>query len=141
MEVCKFKDRIYGNLSGQLFVWESEWDSFRPIQSIGWNGKELVAIDTIYKIDIFSPWYGYGSSEMKELCKRLTDITELNVPESGNIQWMKGEWWKDRQCSFAFACSPKTTDSWRRYVSYTNSRARTLRRHSENRATKRLLPK
>jgi len=141
MELVKFKGTLYGKLQTQLFIWEAAWDSFRPIECIGWNGKELVGVDTKYKEDIFSPWYGYGSPEMKELCRRLTDITELNVPESDSIPWIKGEWWRDRQCTFAFECSSKSVQSWKRYIGYINSRCRTLRRHHDNRATKRLLPK
>lgn len=139
MELAKFKGTLYGKLQTQLFIWEAEWDSFRPIERIAWNGQELVAIDTKYKQDIFDPWYGYGSSEMKQLCRKLTDITELDVPES--IPWLKGEWWRDRECSFAFECSSRSVQSWKKYVSFLNSRPRTLRRHRENRATKRLVPK
>ena len=139
MELINFKGTLYGKVDSQLFVWESSWDSFRPIEHIGWNGKELIAVDTKYKEDIFSPWYGYGSSEMKEVCRRLTDITELSVPESDSIPWLKGEWWRDRNCTFAFECSPKTVQSWKRYIGYMNSRAKTLRRHIHSRKTKRAL--
>lgn len=139
MEVVKFKGNIYGKLQTQLFIWEPEWDSFRPIEKLGWNGKEIVAVDTKYKQDIFSPWYGYGSSEMKQLCRRLTDITELDVTESGNIPWMKDEWWRDRYCSFAFGCSSKSIQSWKKYLSYTNSKHKTLRKHHDCRKTRRLI--
>jgi len=140
MELVKFKGALYGKLGNQLFIWEPSWDSFRPITGIGWDGKKLVPIDKWYKENIFCPWYGYGTAEMKKLCQRLTDITELNVPE-GPIPWLKGKWWRDRNCTFAFDCSSKSADSWRRYIAYTDSRARTLRRHHDRRATKRLVPK
>ena len=141
MELIKFKGTLYGKLETQLFVWEADWDSFRPIENIAWNGKELVVIDRKYKDDIFSPHYGYGSPEMRKLCQRLTEITELNVPESNTMPWMKGEWWKDRPCTLAFECSSRSVQSWKRYVAYMNSRTRTLRKHRESRATKRLVPK
>jgi hypothetical protein len=141
MELINFKGTLYGKLETQLFIWEAEWDSFRPLERIGWNGKEIIGVDTKYKQDIFDPYYGYGSPEMKQLCRRLTDITELNVPESGNIPWLKGEFWRDRNCSFAFECSPKSVQSWKKYIGYMNSRAKTLRRHNHSRATKRLLLK
>ena len=137
MELTKFKGILYGKLSGQQFIWDSEWDSFRPIELLGWTGKEIVAIDKKYKQDIFDPYYGYGSPEMKQLCRRLTDITELDVPESG-IE-LKEEWWRDRFCSFAFECSPKDTNSWKRYIQYSNSRAKTLRKHHNCRKTKRTI--
>jgi hypothetical protein len=138
MELAKFKGTLYGKVNSQLFIWEESWDSFRPIENIGWNGKELVAVDTKYKTDIFDPYYGYGSAEMKEVCKRLTEITELNVPES-SIPWLKGEWWRDRNCTFAFECSPKTVESWKKYITYMNSRAKTLRKMPSKHVTRRKL--
>jgi hypothetical protein len=39
------------------------------LNPLGWNGKEIVAVDKKYKQDIFDPWYGYGSAEMKQLCR------------------------------------------------------------------------
>ena len=139
MELIHFKGIIYGKLETQLFVWEAAWDSFRPIESIGWNGKEIIGVDTKYKQDIFDPYYGYGSLEMKQLCRRLTDITELDVPESGNISWLKGEFWRDRNCSFAFECSSRSIESWKKYIGYMNSRAKTLRKIPGNRITRRKL--
>lgn len=138
MELINFKGTLYGKLENQLFVWEAAWDSFRPIESIGWNGKEMIGVDTKYKQDIFDPYYGYGSPEMKQLCRRLTDITELNAPESP-ISWLKGEFWRDRNCSFAFECSPRSIQSWKKYIGYMNSRAKTLRKVPGNRITRRKL--
>jgi hypothetical protein len=138
MELVNFKGTLYGKVNSQLFVWEPAWDSFRPIERIGWNGKELIAVDTKYKEDIFSRWYGYGSAEMKEVCRRLTDITELNVPESP-IPWLKGEFWRDRFCEFAFECSSRSVQSWKKYIGYMNSRAKTLRKHKESRHTRRVI--
>ncbi len=136
MELAKFKGTLYGKLNTQLFVWEAEWDSFRPIEHIGWNGKEIVPVDTKYKQDIFDPYYGYGSPEMKQLCRKLTDTTELDVPES-SIPWLKGEFWRDRNCTFAFECSSRSVESWKKYIGYMNSRAKTLRKHFQSRKTKR----
>ena len=138
MELINFKGTLYGKLENQLFVWEAAWDSFRPIESIGWNGKEMIGVDTKYKQDIFDPYYGYGSPEMKQLCRRLTDITELNAPESP-ILWLKGEFWRDRNCSFAFECSSRSIQSWKKYIGYMNSRAKTLRKVPGNRITRRKL--
>lgn len=138
MEVINFKGTLYGKLENQLFVWEAAWDSFRPIESIGWNGKEIIGVDTKYKQDIFDPYYGYGSPEMKQLCRRLTDITELDVPES-TIPWLKGEFWRDRNCAFAFECSSRSVHSWKKYIGYMNSRAKTLRKIPGNRITRRKL--
>jgi len=141
MELTNFKGTIYGKLKYQLFVWDSGWESFRPIEKIGWNGSAIVAVDSKYKTDLFSPWYGYGSSDMKQLCKHLTETTELDVPESAFIPWLSGEWWRDRNCSFASDCTPRSAASWSKYLKYMNMKSKTLRRHVDNRATKRLVPK
>jgi hypothetical protein len=139
MELCKFKETIYGKLANQYFVWDSGWESFRPIERIGWDGSKITFRDHKYKKDLFDPFYGYGSLEMKELCKKLTETIELDIPER-DIPWFS-VWWRDRKCDFTSECVPKTPESWIKYLRYTNSKARTLRKHRENRATKRLLPK
>lgn len=147
MELITFHDRIYGKLSGQLYTFETTWDSFRPINGIGWNGKLLVPIDDQYKTDLFSPDYGYGN--LKSECKRLTQETELS--ETKEIQdpiqlwrWY-GEknvkWWRDRPCVFVAQCVSRESDSWKKYLKYLEVRAKTLRRPHHGRATKRLLPK
>jgi len=140
MELCKFKGVLYGKLDRQLFVWESEWDSFRPIEKIAWDGSKIITID-IYRKDIFHPFYGFGSSEMKELCKKLTETTELGIPESDSLPWIENEWFRDRKCTFAYTCTPRNTVSWTRYIKYLNSKPKTLRRHSDSRKTRRLVPR
>lgn len=141
MELCKFKGVIYGKIKTQLFVWESEWDSFRPVEKIAWDGSKIVVVDQRYKKDLFDPFYGFGSAEMKKACKKLTDVTELGIAESSTMPWMTTEWWRDRKCTFANECTPRTPDSWIRYIKYQNSKPRTLRKHQETRATRRLVPK
>jgi len=140
MELCKFKGVLYGKLDKQLFVWESEWDSFRPIEKIAWDGSKIITTD-LFRKDIFHPLYGFGSAEMKELCKTLTETTELGIPESKWLPWMDEEWFRDRRCTFAYPCTPKNTNSWAKYVKYINSNPKTLRRHVECRKTKRLVPR
>ena len=135
MELVKFKGALYGKLKTQLFVWEPEWDSFRPVEKIAWNGKNIVAVDSLYKQDIFDPYYGYGSPEMKQLCRKLTDSTELEAPEK--VPWFT-EWWKDRYCNFTDCC-PRDTKSWKRFIEYTGSRAKTLRKRIETKKTKRVI--
>jgi hypothetical protein len=137
MELAKFKGNLYGKLKTQLFIWEAAWDSFRPVESIAWNGREIVVIDSIYKEDIFDPYYGYGSPEMKLLCRRLTDITELDGPEK--VPWFT-EWWRDRYCNFT-ECCPRDTGSWKKFIAYTGSRVKTLRVPRSSRATRRSFAK
>ena len=147
MELITFHDRIYGKLSGQLYTFETTWDSFRPINGIGWDGRLLVPIDSEYKMDLFSNDYGYGNLKLE--CKRLTQETELS--ETKNIgdpiqlwRWYSEKnvkWWRDRPCVFATQCVSRDSDSWKKYLKYLEVRAKTLRRSYHGRATKRLVPK
>lgn len=147
--ICLFQDRYYGKLDSHLFVFEPLWDSFRPIEKVGWNGSKFEIIDDKFKIDLFSKTYGYGSLEMKALCRRLSEIVELSYANeiTDPIVFWKWcnesnvKWWKDRPCVFAYPCSTRDTDSWKRYVSYIQSRPKTLRNIQRMKMTKRLLPK
>jgi hypothetical protein len=136
MELINFRGTLYGKIERQFFVWEPSWDTFRPT-SLGWDGSKITYNDTKYK-DFFSPYYGFGSAEMKEFCQTLkySEVPESEIPQS----WLT-EWWRDRKAEFICSCVSRSPQSWSNYIKYTNSRARTLRKHIHNRATKRLLPK
>jgi len=140
MELCKFKGTVYGKIAKQFFIFESEWDSFRPVERIAWDGTKIIIVDQVYKKDIFHSSYGFGSPEMKAACKKLTEITELGIPESESLPWLDTEWFRDRKCTFAYDCTPRTPDSWARYIRYQNSKPRTLRKYHHSRKTKRLVP-
>ena len=149
MELIKFHDRVYGKWNGKLYTFETTWDSFRPISGIGWNGRLLVPIDSEYKTDLFSPDYGYGGIEMKAECRRLTQETELSdakeIKDPIQLWRWYGEtnvkWWRDRPCVFLSSCVSRDMESWKQYLTYLQSRPKTLRRPFHGRATKRLLPK
>ena len=149
MELILFQDRIYGKLNKKLYTFETTWDSFRPISGIGWNGKQLVPIDADYKVDLFSPVYGYGSLEEKSHCRTLTEQTDLSKPtemkDPISLWRWYGEtnvkWWRDRPCVFCDPCVSREPSSWKHYLKYLESRAKTLRKPFHGRATKRLLPK
>lgn len=140
MELVKFRDQIYGKYKTQLFVWESSWDSFRPIETIVWNGKQITVVEK-YK-DLFSPWYGFGSPEMKEACKKLTEITELSTAKEVDIfEWLnQGEWWRDRKCNL-LPCVSRSPQEWKKYLLYLNTKPKTLKQKFKHRATKRLIAK
>ena len=147
MELLSFHDRIYGKYNGQLFTFESTWDSFRPILGIGWNGKIMAPIEG-YKSNLLDPFYGYGSMEIKSLCRKLTNETELEAKEVKDpiyIWRWYGEknmkWWRDRPCVFTSECVERDPVSWKKYLHYLEVRAKTLRRPFKGRATKRLVPK
>jgi hypothetical protein len=136
MELRKHQGIIYGKLQDHLFQWDSAWETFRPVHEIVWDGR-FISIPK-YTSDIFDPNYGFGSPEMKQLCRRLTETTELDSAEE-KIPWVAGEWFKDRLVPF-HPCVPRTVQGWKNYISYTGGSQKTLRRQRLH-ATKRLMPK
>jgi hypothetical protein len=138
MDLIKFKGILYGKLDNQFFIWDSSWETFRPVEKIAWNGSKVIVIDSKYKSDIFDPYYGFGSREMNLKCLNLSQTTDLEIPENTDIKWLTEEWWRDRRCNFS-PCAEKDVTSWRRYLKYTNAKHRTIRIHTKNRATKRLI--
>ena len=147
MDLISFHERLYGKYQGKLYLYEPTWDSFRPISGIAWNGKTFVPIE-VHKTNLFSDTYGYGSYDEKELCKRLLEQTELSefreLKEPIAIWRWYGEknisWWKDRPCVF-LPCVAKDNESWKFYLKYLNTRAKTLRRPFVGKFTRRLVPK
>lgn len=145
MEVCTFHTRTYGKLNQTLFVFEPTWDSFRPIKKVGWDGKKF-STDELFKSNLFSPHYGFESIEQKEMCRKLTEETELGGREiTDPTEFWKWAgltsvtWFRDRPCVFLTECSPK---NWHEYLKYTGSRAKTLRRRiPSGRVTRRLIRK
>lgn len=146
MELRIFQDRIYGKANNQLFVFESVWDSFRPIERVAWNGDKFEIIDTKFKPDLFDENYGYGSLVMKAECRKysneadLENVTEIKDP----VEFWKwsgekeAKWWNDRAIVFANPCVPRDIESWKKYLHYLNVRAKTLRQPLKGRITRRL---
>jgi hypothetical protein len=149
MELREFQDRIYAKKDGQLYVFESVWDSFRPIERVAWDGERYAILDSKYKLDLFDENYGYGTLAMKATCRQLTQEAELDevkeIKEPLEFWKWSGEttakWWFDRACVFASPCVPKDIDEWKKHLNYTQSRAKTIRRPLGGRMTKRLVPK
>jgi hypothetical protein len=149
MELCIFHGNTYGKKDGQLFVFESTWDSFRPIKKVAWNGESYTIIDDEYKTDLFDEYYGYGSLVMKARCRELSQITELEEAKeiSDPLTFWKwcgekdAKWWLDRACVFTNSCVPKDNNSWKKYLKYLQTKPKTLRRPLKGRMTRRLVPK
>lgn len=145
MDVCVFYTRTYGKYSGQLFVFEPTWDSFRPITKVGWDGKKF-STDEPFKTNLFSPHYGFESPEQKTLCRQLAETTELDGREIKDPtefwKWAgltSASWFRDRPCVFLTECVPR---NWHNYVKYLGSRGKTLRRRiPSGRVTRRLIRK
>ena len=152
MELCEFRERIYGRHKNTLFVFESSWDAFRPIEFVGWDGRELREVDALYKQDLFSACYGYGTPGMKRICDHFTKTVELGerkqITDVATFwKWcgtQNAVWWRDRPCVFTSNCVPRTPDCWKRYVHHLHSKPKTLRKNLSYRLTKRvksLVPK
>jgi hypothetical protein len=147
MELRTFHDTIYGKYKGQLFVFESTWESFRPIVSVGWDGSQFKAISK-FTSNLFDPYYGFGSHEMFLACKKLIQETELSesIEIKDPIQFWRWynetnvKWWKDRPVVFVNPCIPNNTQSWKHYLKYLETRAKTVRRPYKGRSTRRLMP-
>jgi hypothetical protein len=149
MELCVFHSNIYGKKDGQLFVFEPTWDSFRPIEKVGWDGVKYSVVDSKYKTDIFDQNYGYGSLQMKALCRQLSQTTELE--EAKEItepvafwKWCgesEAKWFYDRACVFSNPCVERNSNGWKKYLYYLNVRAKTLKNTVRGRITRRLVPR
>jgi hypothetical protein len=142
MELVRFRENIYGRLQNQLFLWEPTWDSFRPFERYAWNGSSFEHV--FIRTDIWDPFYGYGSSEMMHLCKKLLEETELETATDVSTfdafwTWCRTptEWLRDRRCAFT-SCAIKDAVSWKRMIASMHSKPKTIRHRIHSRATKRM---
>lgn len=146
MDLKTFQDRIYATHEKQLFVFEPSWDTFRPVEHVAWDGKNYVILDQKFKQDLFDANYGYGSLEMKAVCRKISQDADLESAKQiiDPVEFWKwcGEkelkWWNDRPCLFASPCVQKDIEGWKSYLHYLNVRAKTLRNNVRGRLTKRL---
>jgi len=141
MDVIKHQDTFYLNLKGSLFLWDSTWDLWRPITSIGWNGNEITYNDSDYKKDIFNEWYGFNCKEMKDLCIKLTKlIDKTKFTENIELLFVKKEIFFDRKIEFLNSCklknSLKSIQSWKLYLKYLGLKNKTLRTFKDTKKTK-----
>jgi hypothetical protein len=147
MELCEFHGKIYGKHNNQLFVFEPTWDTFRPIEKVAWNGEHYVTVDKKYKTDLFDDFYGFGSMEMKNLCKQLIQDTELETAKliTDSVLFWKwcgeteAKWWFDRACVFSDGCVNRDVSGWKEYLHYLQVRSKTIRRPLRGRMTRRHL--
>lgn len=127
------------SVKNQWFVWEPAWESFRPIESIAWDGTAYVTNDRAYCSDPLDPLYGYGTPEMKKVCEALTSAQKNNVSNAtvvSNLAVGPSEWMFDRMVALT-PCAPRDRESWKRM---TRGRTRTLRAGPRNKLTRRTLP-
>ena len=103
MDLRVFHDRIYAKYQSQLYTFEPTWDSFRPIEKVGWDGKQYSVVDAKYKTDLFSEFYGYESSEQKRnyvvnLLKQLSLKMSQKLQIRSNFGNGRAKW---KQSGFA----------------------------------------
>ena len=135
----RFQDRVFLKHADIWYVWESHWDSFRPIDAFAWNGTKYVVLDYSFTQDPFSELFGYGTPEQLKLCKELTD-KHLDKLESAPVvrSAIIGEpvWARDRWAVMA----PSAVGTWRKHIAATGSRAHTCKKQPRGKkVTKRVL--
>lgn len=126
----EFQNQLFVKHHQQGFIWESTWESFRPIKSFAWNGTQYEIDDSPYCQNPMDPNYGFGSAEMKAYCKKIPkpEQTIQQLPIIGTTQW-----WFDRDIVLT-PCCPKDKQSWRRMH---GGRYRTLHNYTRNKFTRR----
>ena len=128
-----FNDQLILEHKGWWFLWETAWDSFRPIDDVQWDGTRFVYNDRGYCADPTDPLYGYGSEVMKDLCDLLAD-SRHDLPEVVDCLRIGAlEWFVDRPMSLT-ACAPRDHASWKRM---SGGAHRTCRRHRGRKFTRR----
>ena len=140
--MCEFQGRIFGKFKNQLFVFEFSWDNVRPIDCVAWDGSKFVIVDK-FKCNLFDPYYGFGSREMKLLCNKLFNETEFeprqvftNPTEFWKWCGSKTVWFRDRECVSTNSSNALSVDSWKKFVLASGLRRRTLKQKMSNSFTR-----
>ena len=129
----EFNDQLILEHKGWWFLWETAWDSFRPIDNVQWDGSRFVYDDKEYCSDPSDPLYGYGSQVMKDLCDLLGDSRHELPEEVDCLRIGTLVWFFDRPLSLT-ACAPRDHASWKRM---TGGYHRTCRNHRGRKFTRR----
>jgi hypothetical protein len=136
--LVRYQDRVFLQEGKYWFLWDTALSIFRPIDGFGWDGTHWVADDRAYCKDPLVKTYCFGSKEMGAYCVELTkkyaDRIET-APIASYISIGNPTWFRDRPVNFTHAASRDVT-SWKKMV---NGRARTCKRRSSNKFTKRTI--
>ena len=133
--IARFGDRTYGKDGNKLLVWDSGWDTFRPVERIVWNPvrKDVQLLYGQLCSELFDTSYGFG--DVQDECVEFTDkfISEIEsapVLETIDEFWawtgQPTEWFYDRQIVL-HPCSQKKP-SRAEYLQLMNLRAKTAKR-------------
>lgn len=109
----EFRDKLFFEYKQWWFVWEPAWEGFRPIESVRWDGTSFQIQDDMFCSDPTDPLYGYGSTQMRELCSLLNDRKREAVKVS--TLPIGTEWFRDRFVEFT-PCASRDAQSWKRMV-------------------------
>lgn len=115
MSLTRVGDAVYLQVKSAWFVWESAWESWRPVTSVAWDGERVVVDDRAYCADPTDPEYGYGTPTMRELCALLTKTYSPQTAQPGLLPAIgPQEWFYDRFLSLT-PCAPRDKASWKRF--------------------------
>jgi hypothetical protein len=110
----EFRDKVFLEYKQYWFVWEPAWESFRPIRGVAWDGKAFQVEDSVFCADPTSELYGYGSSQMNQLCELLKDKFN-GTPVKVSTLPIGNEWFRDRFVTLS-PCAPRDIHAWKRMV-------------------------
>lgn len=119
-------------------MWDSSLGLFRPIDNFAWNGTAWVVDDIAYRKDPMEKTYCFGSAEMLATCVALSKKYDSKVETAPVVSYLglgSPVWFRDRPVNFTHVAQQDVA-SWKRLV---KGRARTCRRRSTNKFTKRTL--
>lgn len=130
--LVRFQGELYTKVkNNRLLVWDTAWQSFRPVESIVWNPSthRVEPFYGEYCMEIFDADYGYG--DLRRVCEEFTESVDLETavdisPESF-WRWTNQPltWIQDR----AVVMHPcHTAPSRKEYLRVLNARARTMKR-------------
>lgn len=115
MSLVRVGDAVYLQVKSAWFLWESAWDSWRPVTSVAWDGERVLLDDRAYCADPTDPEYGYGGPQMREVCAILTKTYSPATAKPGLLPAIgPQEWFYDRFLSLT-PCAPRDKASWKRF--------------------------
>jgi hypothetical protein len=135
----RFQDRVFLKHADTWYVWESHWDSFRPIDAFAWNGTKYVVYDVSFTKDPFSELFGYGTPEQLAISRRLTEANVDKIESApvvttatiGDPIWARDRW---------AVMAPSAIGTWRTHLTVLGSKARTCKRQPRGKkVTKRVI--
>jgi len=132
MSLVRFQGELYGKSGNRLLVWDTTWQSFRPVESIVWNPSthRVEPFYGEYCMEIFDTNYGYG--DIRDLCEEFTDSADIESAVEYSSAEAFWRWtnqplsWMNDRIVVLHPCH--TASSRKEYLRVMNVRARTMKR-------------